>query len=67
VDETLSHSGRLRDEWQVQTPGQAVAPAALRLQDAYGLTAREADVALLLSKGVSNSRQGLGCVAERVA
>ena len=55
VDETLSCSERLRDEWQVRTPDRPVASAALRLQDEYGLTAREVDVALLLSQGLSNS------------
>ena len=55
VNETVSRSERLRGEWPVRTPDLAVAPAALRLQDEYGMTPREVEVALLLSEGLSNS------------
>ena len=55
VEETLSFSERLRDEAQVRPPSLAITPAALRLQDEYGMTPREVEVALLLSEGLSNS------------
>jgi DNA-binding CsgD family transcriptional regulator len=55
VDEAVSRSGRLRDEWQIGTPDLAGGPAGLRLQDEYGMTPREVEVALLLSEGLSNS------------
>jgi DNA-binding CsgD family transcriptional regulator len=55
VDETLSSSERLRDEWQIRPSHSAGSSAALRLQDEYGMTPREVDVALLLSEGLSNS------------
>jgi DNA-binding CsgD family transcriptional regulator len=55
VDETVSSSERLRDEWGIRSPHLAGAPAALRLQDEYGMTPREVEVALLLSEGLSNS------------
>jgi len=55
VDETLSSSERLRDEWQIRPSPSAGSSAALRLQDEYGMTPREVDVALLLSEGLSNS------------
>jgi DNA-binding CsgD family transcriptional regulator len=55
VDETLSSSERLRDEWQIRPSPSAGSSAALRLQNEYGMTPREVDVALLLSEGLSNS------------
>lgn len=55
VDETLSSSERLRDEWQLRSPPPAAVPAALRLQDEYGMTPREVEVALLLATGLSNN------------
>ena len=55
VDETLSTSERLRDEWQSRSPQLANASAALRLQEEYGMTPREVEVALLLSEGLSNN------------
>ena len=55
VDETLSSSERLRDEWQLRSPQLGSVPAALRLQDEYGMTPREVEVALLLATGLSNS------------
>lgn len=55
LDETMSTSERLRDEWGIRSPQPAGAPAALRLQDQYGMTPREVEVALLLSEGLSNS------------
>jgi hypothetical protein len=38
VDQTLSASEQLRDEWQPRSPQLAGVPAALRLQDEYGMT-----------------------------
>ena len=55
VGETLSRSQPLRDGSQIRTPDLPVVPAALRLQDDYGMTPREVEVALLLSEGLSNS------------
>jgi DNA-binding CsgD family transcriptional regulator len=55
VDETLSSTERLRDEWQSPPPEPANASAALRLQEEYGMTPREVEVALLLSEGLSNT------------
>jgi DNA-binding CsgD family transcriptional regulator len=55
LDDTVSSSERLRDEWQLPPTRLAAAPAALRLQDEYGMTPREVEVALLLSEGLSNS------------
>ena len=54
MEETLSRSGRLRDEWHIRTSDLAGNPTALRLQDEYGMTPREVEVALLLSEGLSN-------------
>ncbi|HKT59307.1 MAG TPA: LuxR C-terminal-related transcriptional regulator [Gemmatimonadales bacterium] len=55
VDETLSCSERLRDEYQGQPSDLVGLPAALWLQDEYGMTPREVEVAHLLSEGLSNS------------
>jgi DNA-binding CsgD family transcriptional regulator len=55
VDEAVSSSERLRDEWPIPASHPAGPPTALRLQDEYGLTPREVEVALLLSQGLSNS------------
>jgi DNA-binding CsgD family transcriptional regulator len=55
VDEAVSSSERLRDEWPIRPSHLAGPPAALRLQDEYGMTPREVEVALLLSQGLSNS------------
>lgn len=55
VDETASSSQRLRDEWQNRSSPPTGVPAALRLQDEYGMTPREVEVALLLAEGLPNS------------
>jgi DNA-binding CsgD family transcriptional regulator len=55
VDEALSRSERLRDEWQTRAPDGRGGSPALRLQDEYGMTPREVEVAQLLSEGLSNT------------
>ena len=51
MDETLSHRERLREEWDQRAAPQ---PSRARLEEAYGMTPREAEVASLLVEGLSN-------------
>jgi DNA-binding CsgD family transcriptional regulator len=55
MHETISHSERLRGEWQQRM--EVAAPAASlpeRLRDEHGMTPREIEVAGLLAQGLSN-------------
>ena len=55
VDETLSCSQRIRDEWQLRGPTSTNPRPPLRLQEEYGMTPREVEVAQLLAEGLSNA------------
>jgi DNA-binding CsgD family transcriptional regulator len=62
MDETLSHRERLREEWDQRAASRpATRPSRPRLEEAYGMTPREAEVASLLVEGLSN-----GAVARRL-
>jgi len=55
MDETLSCSQRIRDEWQLRGSNGTSARGPAELQEEYGMTPREVEVALLLAEGLSNA------------
>jgi DNA-binding CsgD family transcriptional regulator len=56
MNETQSHRERLREgRNQPSAGGSAPHPRGSRLEQAYGMTPREAEVASLLAEGLSNS------------
>jgi DNA-binding CsgD family transcriptional regulator len=55
VDETLSCSQRIRDEWQLRESNATSLRAPQQLQQEYGMTPREVEVAQLLAEGLSNA------------
>lgn len=55
MDETISHGERLRDEWSQRSAARPAEPGRRsHLEDRFGLTPREAEVAALLAEGRSN-------------
>lgn len=55
LNQAQAQSARLRQEWERASTEAHQLPLAVRLQTDFGMTPREAEVALLLAEGLSNT------------